>query len=198
MLSQPTRQDGSNNLTLLTQRAGWQKPIRQLRVNGALEHCQVDDHTHRLFVSQANVGIWHFDARPSASKTGYLIAETSAQGPLIAHIGGLAIYQPESGPGYLIVSSQGNNSFIIYDHAPPFTYRGRFHIEFNDHRIDAAAGLAVAAHRLGDLFPEGMLVVQDGTVRDADGRLQPQRSAYVSWQDIRVALNLDTSADAMR
>lgn len=181
-----------------TRRSGWQKPIRTLRVRGPLEACQVDDQTHRLFVSQTDMGIWQFDARLNASATGILIADISAHGPLVADIGGVAVYQPERGPGYLIVLSEGNNSYVVYDRLPPFAYRGSFQIASGDQLLYGADGLAVMATPLGDLFPEGMLVVQDGTVRNAAGRLQPQRFAYVSWQDIRVALSLDITADAMR
>ena len=51
-------------------------------------------------------------------------------------------------------------------------------------------GLAVTSKPIGEAFPAGLLVVQDGLIRDENGKRRNQRFAYVSWSDIEAALGL--------
>ena len=90
-----------------------------------------------------------------------------------------------------MVSSQGNDSYVVLDAAAPHRVRGAFRIGINvDKGIDGASetdGLEVTSMPLGPDFPRGMLVVQDGRKRLPEG---PQNYKYVSWEDIARALAL--------
>ena len=48
---------------------------------------------------------------------------------LVPDVEGLTIYYGEDGNGYLVASSQGNNTFAIYDRAGSNSYLGSFAVE---------------------------------------------------------------------
>ena len=92
---------------------------------------------------------------------------------------------------YLVVSSQGNDSYAVLDAAPPHRFRGAFRIGINlEAGIDGVSetdGLDVTAVTLAPGFAGGMLVVQDGRKRLPDG---PQNFKYIAWEDVARALAL--------
>jgi 3-phytase len=91
-----------------------------------------------------------------------------------------------------VVSSQGNDSYVVLDAFAPYTVRGNFRIDLNaEKNIDGVSetdGLEVTHHHLGTGFSEGMLVVQDGHKVMPE---TPQNFKYVSWKQIREALDLE-------
>ena len=122
----------------------------------------------------------------------------SGGGRLAADVEGLALYIPpeaDSGTGYLVASSQGNWTYVVFDRASPHTCRGTFKIDDNlDTGVDGAGetdGLDVVATPLGSDYPAGLLVVQDGYNTDASGAPENQNFKYVSWQVVADALALE-------
>jgi len=109
---------------------------------------------------------------------------------LKADVEGLALYHG-SERSYLLVSSQGNDSYVVLDAAPPYAVRGRFRIGINlAEGIDAASetdGLEVSSANFGGVYAQGLLVVQDGFKRMPDA---PQNFKLVAWSDIAKALGL--------
>lgn len=167
------------------------------------EGCVADDATGEIFMGEEAVGIWRYGAEPGDSMTARVSVDTtglgtSGGGRLSADVEGLAIYAPpgaSSDQGYLIASSQGNFTYVVYDRAAPLAYRGTFQIVDNtDLKIDGVQetdGLDVVAAPLGPDYPVGMLVVQDGYNKNPDGSDANQNFKYVSWADIAAALGLD-------
>jgi 3-phytase len=104
---------------------------------------------------------------------------------VVADVEGVSIYHGET--KYLVVSSQGNDSYAVYD-ADAFRFKGRFRIEANA-TIDGSQetdGLTVSSAYLGEDFPDGLLVVQDGF----NGTNTPQNFKLVSWRDVAETLGL--------
>ena len=181
--------------------------VRGIATGGQSEGCVVDDANGALFIGEEEVGIWRLDAAPdSDGEDRTLIAsirpEAEAQDPrldsahrLTADVEGLAIYAPlGSGPndGYLIASSQGNWTYVVFDRAAPHAYRGTFHI-VDGEGIDGTGetdGLDVAALPASAAYPEGLLVVQDGYNVDAAGEHAHQNFKYLAWGDVASALSL--------
>ena len=101
----------------------------------------------------------------------------------------MAIYQAEK--AYLVISSQGNDSYLVLDAEPPYQLRGVFRVGINTAAgIDGVSetdGLEVSSANFGSVFPRGMLVVQDGRKRMPQGN---QNFKLVSWEQIAKALNL--------
>ena len=177
--------------------------IRKVRVSTQPEGCVADDANATLFVGEEAVGVWRFGAEPGDDPAGVLIAGTGfgeVEGArLYADVEGLGVYAPPGQPpgkGFLVVSSQGNGTYVLFDRAPPHAYRGSFQVLADGRATGDTDGLDVSAAFLGDDYPRGMLVVQDGINRAADGSKANQNFKFVSWDVIAKTLRIeDESGD---
>lgn len=136
--------------------------VRQFRLPSQPEGCVVDDQTQQLYMGEEARGIWQLDlAVPHAEPR--LIAQVNKE--VNADIEGMGIY-PLDGKRYLIVSSQGNNRFAVYALDDNNRLVGTFSIGLNSAlMIDGVSetdGLEVTSANLGQAYPMGLLVVQDG------------------------------------
>ncbi|MCK8045010.1 phytase [Shewanella sp. 1CM18E] len=168
--------------------------VRRLTVPSQPEGCVADDKQQRLFLGEENRGIWLFDLAGDTSAShpqinGEMIIQ--AGGPLVADIEGVALYQTDD-QDYLVVSSQGNDSYLLYQSQAPYDYVGRFRIGVNAAKgFDGSAetdGLDVTTKAVGSgRWAQGMMVVQDGRNRMPD---QNQNFKWVPWSEISQALEL--------
>ncbi len=163
--------------------------LRQFKLASQPEGCVVDDVNERLFLGEEKHGLWAISAKADGPVK---LQKVLAVGQYLhADVEGMAIHAAPGKPAYLVVSSQGDNSYVVLDALPPWQVRGRFRIGFNlASSIDGASetdGLDVTASNLGPGFEQGMLVVQDGYKRLPDGA---QNFKYVRWQDVVQALKL--------
>ncbi|SNY60345.1 3-phytase [Arsukibacterium tuosuense] len=166
--------DGSN----------WQgRLVRSLQVPSQPEGCVADDKRGILFVGEEDQAIWRFAAAADAATTGEAILRVDGE-RLVDDIEGIALAE-HNGNSYLVVSSQGNDSYLIYDAAPPYAERLHFRIGTNPELgIDGASetdGLDVTTRSLGPGFEQGALVVQDGRNRMPE---QGQNLKLVPWYAI--------------
>jgi len=169
--------------------AGWDgKKVREFAVNTQPEGCVADDVKQRLFIGEEDVAIWTLGAEPTDPVNMTQVAPVSDK--LVADIEGMDVYR-NGDTAYLVVSSQGNDSYLLYKAEAPYDYVGRFRIGINARAgIDGASetdGLTVTSVALGEKYPQGMLVVQDGRNMLPDER---QNYKYVNWEDIQKLLNL--------
>lgn len=105
--------------------------IRNLAVGSQAEGCAADDENGVLFVAEEDVGLYAYRAEPDAAKehnNARLIIDTVNKGHLTADAEGISILKTPDNGGYVIVSSQGSNSYNVYDRASPFAFRGAFQI----------------------------------------------------------------------
>lgn len=179
--------------------------VRTWSVGSQTEGCVADDANGWLFVGAEEVGIWRYDAEPEASAERPLAVDTTGLGApgggrLAADVEGLAIYEPPGGgprDGFLIASSQGNHTYVVYNRAPPHDYRGTFRIGAGAGSIDGAEdtdGIDVVSAPLGPRYPRGLLVAQDGINTDPGGAEAHQNFKLVSWRDVAEQLALDRPA----
>jgi 3-phytase len=147
-----------------------------------------DDASGTLFVGEEKRGVWMTPA--DVARAAPLRMVLPVGGVLVADVEGMGLYRGKE-RSYLVVSSQGNNSYVVLDAQPPYKVHGAFRIG-----IDAAAGidgasetdgLEVTSAELGGAYGQGLLVVQDGYKRLPDG---PQNFKYVAWADVVAALGL--------
>ncbi|MES2322664.1 MAG: phytase [Pseudomonadota bacterium] len=161
---------------------------REFKVASQPEGCVADDRNGRLFVGEEKRGVWTLAAQ--ADQAARLTLVLGVGKHLRPDVEGMAIYHGAQA-AYLVVSSQGDNSYVVLDAGAPYKVRGRFKVGFNAAAgIDGTAetdGLDVTANNLGPAFPQGMLVIQDGYKRLPDGT---QNFKYVSWEDVARALKL--------
>ncbi len=161
--------------------------VRTLSLSSQAEGCVADDQAAILYLAEEETGIWRFDAEPDGSNEGVLIDRVRS-GNLSADVEGLTLYYAGPTEGYLIASSQGNDSFAVYDRVTN-AYLGSFRI--GDGAIDGVSetdGIDVTNAGLGAAFPQGVFVAQDDSNRDAGGRAN-QNFKLVPWPAIAAAFD---------
>lgn len=182
-----------------------------------VEGMAVDTDTGRLFAGQEDVGIWQLPA--SLGGTPELVDKVreygvdatydpetdecvAGQDPgyggehIAADVEGLTIAYDEGGDGYLLASSQGDNRFVAYDRDGSHEYEGDFTVSAGD--LDGSEecdGAAVVAAPVGSQFPDGLLVVQDGSntpdITDPAGEpIENTNFKFVDWSDVVDAAGL--------
>ena len=167
--------------------------LRSFKVATQPEGCVADDANGRLFLGEETRGVWTTSA--DAAKPDALTMVLPVGANLAADVEGMAIYRKPGGApntGYLVVSSQGDSSYVVLDAQAPYKVRGRFKVGFNlPAGIDGTSetdGLDVTSANLGGAYAQGMLVIQDGYKRLPDG---PQNFKYVAWEAVAKALRLE-------
>jgi 3-phytase len=96
----------------------------------------------------------------------------------------MAIYLLPEGKGYLITSSQGNDTYAVFRREEPNEFLGSFRI--TDGEVDGVQitdGLDLTSHPLGVSFPKGLMVAQDGTNMEGD-KQAAQNFKLISWESI--------------
>ncbi len=162
--------------------------VRSFSVGSGTEGCVADDRTGTLYIGEERVGVWRYGAEPDAGNSRTAVAKVSSSGPLVADVEGLTLYETGEGAAYLLVSSQGNDSFAVYRADGANDYIGSFVV--GDGTIDGATttdGIAVVNMALGAGFPTGLFVAHDG--ENLGGN---QNFKLVPWQQIADGLGLRT------
>lgn len=156
---------------------------------GKSEAVVADDGLAQVYVSEETEALWKFGAEPNAGATRTAVDKPIALGGHFQpDIEGLTIYYRSDGTGYLIASSQGNNSYTIYERECDNDYLGKFTIVAGP-AIDGVTntdGIDVTNLPLGADFPHGVFVAQDGenTLPNAN-----QNFKLVPWEAIARAFN---------
>lgn len=130
------------------------------------EGCVVDTQTRTAYLGEEAAGIWALDVGSTDNAPTFISAIAP---PVEADIEGLALFTVDE-QKYLIASSQGNNSYAIYDinkeNVDQLTLIGVIQITADiNNRIDGVSetdGLEATNANLGGIYSEGLWVVQDG------------------------------------
>ncbi len=158
------------------------KIVRQLRLATQTEGCVVDPRSHTLFVGEEDRGIWAFDARAGASAKARLVAPVDGA-HLVADVEGLALAPQGRRSGWLIASSQGDNTYALF-RLPGLKPAGRFRIAAGAlGATEETDGIAFHPGAFGPGYPAGLLVAQDGENAPA-----AQNFKLVSWRDVMRAV----------
>lgn len=107
---------------------------------------------------------------------------------LAADVEGLTLLTESDGDGYLLASSQGDDTFALYDRetADANEYEGGFRVTASA-TVDGSEecdGAAVLNAPLGRRYPHGLLVVQDGHDTPGDGDREATGFAFVDLGDV--------------
>ncbi|MDX1294323.1 MAG: phytase [Hyphomonas sp.] len=155
-----------------------------------LEGCVFDEANGQVFLGEEEHGIWKLDLTDWAAAP-VSVDTIAARNGLVADVEGMDIWAGEQGEGYLVVSSQAADRFVVYDLKAPHAPRGVFTVTASaDGSIDAVThtdGLDVNSTPLPG-FPNGILVVQDDG-NPASG--VDQNFKLVDWTLVQDALGLD-------
>ena len=167
--------------------------VRDLTFDSQTEGCVSDDATGTLYVGEEDVGIWKLETDPATGDTKALMDTVEDNPYLVDDVEGMSIYHLKDGGGYLVVSSQGDDTYALFD-LETDAYVGSVAIVANaDAGIDGASetdGLDVSSANLGPGFEQGALIVQDGrNVMPSEN----QNYKYVPWSSISEALDLSSN-----
>ena len=162
--------------------------VRDFAVSSTAEGCVVDDALGHVYVGEEDVGIWKFGAEPGAGSTRTPVDVTGQGGNLTADVEGLAIYYADATHGYLLASSQGNSTIVIYTREGDNALVGKFTVEANG-TIDGVTGtdgLDVINWPMGPGFPMGLVAVHDN---DNSGAAA-SNVKFVPWEAVAGLLGL--------
>jgi hypothetical protein len=159
--------------------------------DGEIEACTVDDETGTLYVAEQAVGIWAYGAEPTdstdpAART--LVGTTAAYdgGPMTADVEGLAVVPQPDGGGWIVASSQGNDSYVVFERRAPHAYLRTVRVTPAG-QVDGCSrtdGIDAVAAGLGPAFPHGLFVCQDGQNTSVAGTPVNQNFKLVPLQEI--------------
>ncbi len=166
--------------------------VREFAFDTQVEGCVADDETGVLYVAEEDVGLWRMGAEPKAGSARTSVVTVKGNPALKDDLEGIGLYDLGGGRGYLVLSSQGNNTYAVFRREGKNEYVGSFAVVANgDKGIDGASetdGLEVTSRALGPNFPHGVLIVQDG--RNVSPP-EPQNFKFIPWDPIAAALKLE-------
>lgn len=166
--------------------------VRTLQLQSQVEGMVADDELGKLYVGEEARGVYRFDLSETGSDKGTLIALSDESNPDIKYdIEGVTIYETSKTEGYLIASSQGNNSYAVFERSGKNRYIGSFNIE--DGVVDGVQetdGIHAVSVPLGEAFPKGMFICQDGFNYNNQIKVS-QNFKMVSWVLIAEKLGLE-------
>jgi 3-phytase len=166
--------------------------VRQLTFESQTEGCVADDDAGTLFIGEEDVALWRLAAEPDAPTTVTAVDRVADNPAIKDDLEGVGLYDLGGGRGYLVVSSQGNDTYAVYRREGRQEYLGSFAVVIDGERgidgISETDGLDVSSRNLGQGFESGAMVAQDGR------NLMPvenQNYKVVPWSAIAAALGLE-------
>lgn len=158
--------------------------VRSFQLGSQSEGMVADDEYGKIYIAEEDVGIWKYNAEPNVSNSAVQVAAVDNQ-KLTADVEGLTLYYGEDGEGYLIASSQGSNSYAIFDRENSNPYLGSFMIGDGDDTDGTSDtdGIDVLNYDLGDEFSNGLFVAQDDENME-NGVAINQNFKLVEWDNI--------------
>ena len=168
------------------------RQIRDIKFGSQTEGCVADDASGTLYVAEEDVGLWRVTAEPVRSATPISVDKVANNPKLKDDMEGVGLYDLGGGRGYLIVSSQGNNSYAVYRREGDNAYLGSFSVIADPAKgidgISETDGLDVSSANLGVDFEHGAMIAQDGRNMLP---VENQNFKFVPWSTIASALNLE-------
>lgn len=140
--------------------------VRDVKFGTQTEGCVADDETGKLYVAEEDVALWKLGAEPSAGQAMTAVVHVKDNPALKDDLEGVGLYAQKNGKGYLVVSSQGNNSYAIFRREGDNAYVGSFAVIADGASgidgISETDGLDVTSASLGAGLEGGAFVAQDG------------------------------------
>ena len=168
------------------------KQVRDIKFGSQTEGCVVDDSSGVLYVAEEDIGLWRVTAEPVKNATPVAVDKIADNPKVKDDMEGVGLYDLGGGRGYLIVSSQGNNSYAVYRREGDNAYLGSFSVIADPTNgidgISETDGLDVSSANLGPGFEQGAMIAQDGRNMLP---VENQNFKFVPWSIIAKSLNLE-------
>ncbi|CAM5464444.1 phytase [Streptomyces narbonensis] len=190
-----------------------------------VEGMAVDQEEHVLYAAQEAVGLWRMAVDDAGFAKPVLLDRVreygipwtydsaeeecvldTARDPgfggehLSADAEGVTVYHAGDGAGYVLASSQGDDTFAAYDRKRGNAYLGSFAIGDGSATdgVQHSDGSTVVNVPLGRSFPRGLLVTHDGAAAPADGDRESTNFKFTPWESVARAfprpLRVDTES----
>ena len=168
------------------------KLVRDMTFDSQTEGCVADDETGALYVDEEDVALWRMSANADGGDSKIAVQKIADNPAVKNDFEGLGIYDLGNGRGYIVVSSQGNDSYAVYRREGKQEYLGSFAVVADPLRgidgISETDGLEITSRNLGPGFEHGAMIAQDGrNVMPVEN----QNYKYVPWESIARALKLE-------
>ena len=168
------------------------KLVRDMNFDTQTEGCVADDRDGTLYVDEEDVGLWRMSAEPEGGDAKTAVQKIADNSAVKDDFEGLGIYDLGDGRGYIVVSSQGNDTYAVYRREGKQEYLGSFAVVADPLRgidgISETDGLEITSRNLGPGFEHGAMIAQDGrNVMPVEN----QNYKYVPWESIARALKLE-------
>jgi 3-phytase len=169
--------DDGGKIGVRSVRGPWQ-------IGSEAEGCVFDDANQALYVAEETVGIWSYGAEPDSPTTDRLLVDGVGAGHLAPDVEGLTLV-PRGDGGYLLASSQGDDSFVVYRRSEPWEFVKKFSVPAGQAADGCSGtdGIDASAANLGPLYPAGAFACQDH-VNDAPGTEGNQNFKLVRLEKI--------------
>ena len=168
------------------------KLVRTFKFASQAEGCVADDQTGTLYVAEEDQGLWKLAADPRRGSTTTSLDTVEKNAKIKDDLEGVGIYDLGNGRGYIVVSSQGNDSYAVYRREGDNAYLGSFAVIADPvtgiDGISETDGLEVTSRNLGPGLEHGAIVAQDG--RNVLP-VQHQNFKIVPWKAVADALGLE-------
>lgn len=187
---------------------GWNK-VRDITLEADDEdkHAEgfvIDQEYGKAYVAQEGVGIYIFDAEPNGYASLKLTEDDflnkEGNNGLVEDLEGMAIYYYGDGTGYVFISSQGSNTYGVFNRTKvgiKNTYLKSFVIVDDTNGVDGVSetdSVDVTNMPLGTLFPKGAFIVQDGMDTTTNPNDIETNFKWVKWEDIAPGLGGSTDS----
>ncbi|MWC27662.1 phytase [Paenibacillus sp. MMS18-CY102] len=161
------------------------KLVREFKLASQSEGLVADDEYGTMYIAEEDYAIYKYAAEPTGGVKPLSTVDIADGRRLQDDIEGLTIYYGADGRGYLIASSQGSDSYAIYDRQGSNKYITSFKIKAGE-KIDGTSvtdGIDVLGFGLGEQFPYGIFVAQDDSNMEGNKELN-QNFKVVAWEQI--------------
>ncbi len=157
--------------------------VGAFRFDSLTEGCVFDAADGMLYVGEERRGIWALNVASGARQ---LIDSTRGDW-LTADVEGLDIFDAGQAGRFLLASSQGDSTFVVYalpEGVPVARFRIRANRDLGVDGVTDTDGVAVS-ELAAPAFPRGILVVQDGNNRKPVAR---QNFKVIDWRRVEALL----------
>jgi 3-phytase len=165
------------------------------KLQDQVEGLVVDEENHILFAAVEDGGIYTFNLNRPQNEPVFISQSNEENTNIKYDVEGLALYYLPGGEGYLIASSQGNNSYAVFNRSHPHEYLGSFQV--GEGKIDGVSetdGIEVCNLSFGAYYPHGLFICQDGFNKDSTEE-RAQNFKMVHWDTIANAFNPKLKSD---
>ncbi|MFE9643632.1 phytase [Streptomyces sp. NPDC006365] len=186
------------------------------------EGMAVDQETHTLYAAQEDVGLWRIPLDDAEFEKPVLLDKVREYGVpwtydtaeeecvidtandpgyggthLSADAEGITLYHAADGKGYVLASSQGDNTFAVYRREGGNAYVGQYEITDGPaaDSVQESDGATVVNVPLGGAFPKGLLVTHDGQATPEDGDRDATNFKFVRWDALASAFPTPLTVD---